>query len=133
MVWRYLGFLPNAKASSRRAAARRQIRWSVTHSASRRSTRSRHELLFERFLSEKYEQYPDIDIDLPSGDDRENVIQHVYKKYGERGAAMTANVISYRGKSAVREVGKVFGFDEEVLGRLSKLNSHYETFTRRGI
>lgn len=88
-----------------------------------------NKLLFERFLSEKYEQYPDIDIDLPSGDDREKVIQEVYRQYGERGAGMTANVISYRGRSAVREVGKAFGFDEMTLGRLSKLNSHYETFT----
>lgn len=88
-----------------------------------------HQLLFERFLSESYEQYPDIDIDLPSGDDREKVIQHVYQKYGERGAGMTANVITYRGKSAVREVGKVFGFDAESLARLSKLNSYYEIFT----
>lgn len=88
----------------------------------------KHDLLFERFLSEKYEQYPDIDIDLPSGDDRESVIQHVYEKFGRRGSAMTANVISYRGKSAVREVGKVFGFGTDVLDRLSRLNSHYETF-----
>jgi len=87
-----------------------------------------NKLLFERFLSEKYEQYPDIDIDLPSGDDREKVIQHVYKTYRERGAGMTANVISYRGKSAVREVGKTFGFGPDVLERLSKLNSYYETF-----
>ena len=87
-----------------------------------------HKLLFERFLSEKYEQYPDIDIDLPSGDDRERVIQHVYQKYGRRGAGMTANVICYRGKSAVREVGKTFGFGTEVLSKLSKLNSYYETF-----
>jgi DNA-directed DNA polymerase III (polc) len=87
-----------------------------------------NKLLFERFLSEKYEQYPDIDIDLPSGDDREKVIQHVYRKYGRRSSGMTANVISYRGKSAVREVGKTFGFGPEVLGRLSRLNSHYETF-----
>lgn len=87
-----------------------------------------NKLLFERFLSEKYEQYPDIDIDLPSGDDREKVIQHVYKTYGERKAGMTANVISYRGKSAVREVGKTFGFGPDVLERLSKLNSYYETF-----
>jgi error-prone DNA polymerase len=87
-----------------------------------------NKLLFERFLSERYEQYPDIDIDLPSGDDREKVIQHVYQKYTRRGAGMTANVICYRGKSAVREVGKTFGFGEEVLGRLSKLNSYYETF-----
>ncbi len=88
----------------------------------------KNKLLFERFLSEKYEQYPDIDIDLPSGDDRESVIQHVYGKYTRNGAGMTANVISYRGKSAVREVGKTFGFGEDVLKRLSKLNSHYETF-----
>jgi error-prone DNA polymerase len=87
-----------------------------------------NQLLFERFLSEKYEQYPDIDIDLPSGDDREAVIQRVYKDYGRRGAGMTANVISYRGKSAVREVGKTFGFGPDVLDRLSRLNSHYETF-----
>jgi error-prone DNA polymerase len=88
----------------------------------------KNKLLFERFLSEKYEQYPDIDIDLPSGEDRESVIQHVYGKYTRYGAGMTANVISYRGKSAVREVGKTFGFGEDVLKRLSKLNSHYETF-----
>lgn len=88
----------------------------------------RNKLLFERFLSEKYEQYPDIDIDLPSGDDRESVIQHVYNTYGRRDSGMTANVISYRGKSAVREVGKTFGFGPDVLERLSKLNSHYETF-----
>jgi error-prone DNA polymerase len=87
-----------------------------------------NKLLFERFLSEKYEQYPDIDIDLPSGDDRESVIQHVYNKYGRRSSGMTANVICYRGKSAVREVGKTFGFGTDVLDRLSKLNSHYETF-----
>ncbi|MFN2501355.1 MAG: DNA polymerase III subunit alpha [Pyrinomonadaceae bacterium] len=87
-----------------------------------------NKLLFERFLSERYEQYPDIDIDLPSGDDREKVIQQVYAQYGERGAGMTANVISYRGKSAIREVGKTFGFDPDTLGDLSKINSHYETF-----
>ncbi len=87
-----------------------------------------NKLLFERFLSESYEQYPDIDIDLPSGDDREQVIQHVYEKYGRRSSGMTANVISYRGKSAVREVGKTFGFGPDVLDRLSRLNSHYETF-----
>lgn len=87
-----------------------------------------HKLLFERFLSEKYEQYPDIDIDLPSGDDRERVIQHVYNTWGRRSSGMTANVICYRGKSAIREVGKTFGFDADVLGKLSKINSHYEIF-----
>jgi error-prone DNA polymerase len=88
------------------------------------------DLLFERFLSEERTEYPDIDIDLPSGDDREKVIQHVYKKYGARGAGMTANVITYRGRSAAREVGKVFGFDEESLQRLSQIIPHYGTHTR---
>jgi len=88
------------------------------------------DLLFERFLSEERTEYPDIDIDLPSGEDRERVIQHVYQKYGERGAGMTANVISYRGRSAAREVGKVFGFDEAALKRLSKIIPHYGTHTR---
>jgi error-prone DNA polymerase len=83
------------------------------------------DLLFERFLSAERDEFPDIDIDLPSGDDRELVIQHVYEKYGERGAGMTANVITYRGRSAIREVGKVFGFDEEHLGILAKSVSHY--------
>lgn len=87
-----------------------------------------NKLLFERFLSEKYEQYPDIDIDLPSGDDREKVIQHVYEKYGRRSSGMTANVITYRGRSAVREVGKVFGLTSDVLDRLSRLYLYYETF-----
>ena len=78
-------------------------------------------LLFERFLSEERGEWPDIDLDLPSGERRERVIQHVYKRYGERGAAMTANVITYRGRSAAREVGKVMGFESETLGRVSSL------------
>ena len=64
------------------------------------------ELLFERFLSEERGEWPDIDLDLPSGDQRERVIQYVYERYGKHGAAMTANVITYRGRSAAREVGK---------------------------
>ena len=77
--------------------------------------------LFERFLTEERGEWPDIDLDLPSGDRRERVIQHVYQLYGERGAAMTANVITYRGRSAAREVGKVLGYDVETLDRLSSL------------
>jgi error-prone DNA polymerase len=84
------------------------------------------ELLFERFLSENRGEWPDIDLDLPSGDDREKVIQHIYGSYGELGAAMTANVISYRGRSAAREVGKALGFEEEQLARLSGLVGHWE-------
>ena len=79
------------------------------------------DLLFERFLSEERGEWPDIDLDLPSGAAREEVIQFVYRTYGERGAAMTANVITYRGRSAVREVGKVLGFAPEHLDRLSHL------------
>ena len=78
-------------------------------------------LLFERFLSEGRTDWPDIDLDLPSGDKREAVIQEVYRRYGRTGAAMTANVISFRGKSTMREVGKVFGLSDDVLGRFSSL------------
>ena len=79
------------------------------------------ELLFERFLSEERGEWPDIDIDLPSGDQREKVIQYVYEHYGRLGAAMTANVISYRGRSAARDIGKVLGYEEEALARLAAL------------
>ncbi|MEA2413884.1 MAG: error-prone polymerase [Thermoanaerobaculia bacterium] len=78
------------------------------------------ELLFERFLSEERGEWPDIDLDLPSGDQRERVIQHVYKTYGVHGAAMTANVITYRDRSAAREVGKALGFSLEQADKLSK-------------
>ena len=84
------------------------------------------ELLFERFLNENRGEWPDIDLDLPSGEQREQVIQHVYERYGQLGAAMTANVICYRGRSAAREVGKSLGFDEEQLARLSGLVGHWE-------
>src|SRR5580698_2667323 len=84
------------------------------------------ELLFERFLSDSRGEWPDIDLDLPSEEKREQAIQYVYRRYGELGAAMTANVITYRGKSAAREVGKALGFDEESLRRLSGLVSHWE-------
>ena len=84
------------------------------------------ELLFERFLSEERGEWPDIDLDLPSGDRRETVIQHVYERYGTRGAAMTANVITYRGRSAIREVGKTLGFGPDQVDRLAKLLSPFE-------
>ncbi len=84
------------------------------------------ELLFERFLSENRGEWPDIDLDLPSGEKREQAIQYVYQRYGQLGAAMTANVITYRGKSAAREVGKVLGFDMDTLDRLTKLVSTWE-------
>jgi error-prone DNA polymerase len=84
------------------------------------------ELLFERFLSENRGEWPDIDLDLPSGDHREQVIQYIYERYGALGAAMTANVICYRSRSAAREVGKALGFDEGQIARLSGLVGHWE-------
>jgi error-prone DNA polymerase len=78
-------------------------------------------LVFERFLSESRKGWPDIDLDLPSGDRRESVIQEVYRRYGKRGAAMTANVITYRGRSAAREIGKALNFSPNILDRFSHL------------
>jgi len=79
------------------------------------------ELLFERFLSEARGEWPDIDLDLPSGDRREAVIQHVYQRYGRLGAGMTANVITYRGRSAAREVGQALGLPRDMRDRLAQL------------
>ena len=70
------------------------------------------DLLFERFFSLERGEWPDIDIDLPSETDRERAIQYVYQRYGELGCAMTANVTTYRHRSASRETGKVLGFTE---------------------
>ena len=84
------------------------------------------DLLFERFLSQERGEWPDIDLDLPSGDQRERAIQYVYQRYGKLGAAMTANVITYRGRSAAREVGKALTFDGETLDRLAALVSSWE-------
>ena len=84
------------------------------------------ELLFERFLSEERGEWPDIDLDLPSGDEREKVIQYVYRRYGERGAAMTANVITYRNRMAAREMGKALGLDPETLGKISAAVATWE-------
>jgi len=76
--------------------------------------------LFERFLSENRKEPPDIDVDFEH-DRREEVIQAIYARYGRDRAAMVSEVISYRGKSALREVGKVFGFSLEQVDRLSSL------------
>ncbi len=86
----------------------------------------RYELLFERFLSEERGEWPDIDLDLPSGDRREEMLQYVYRCYGPHGAGMTANVITYRGRSAVREMGKVLGLAAGQVDRLAKLVSQHE-------
>src|SRR5213592_843932 len=83
------------------------------------------ELLFERFLSEARGEWPDIDLDLPSGERREAVIQHVYRRYGRLGAGMTANVISYRGRSAAREVGQALGLPGDMRDRLAQLVANW--------
>jgi error-prone DNA polymerase len=84
------------------------------------------DLLFERFLAEERGEMPDIDLDLPSGDDRERAIQYVYQRYGKLGAAMTANVITYRGRSAVRDVGKALGYSEQELASLAAQINRFE-------
>jgi error-prone DNA polymerase len=78
-------------------------------------------LVFERFLNESRKGWPDIDLDLPSGNRREAVIQEIYWRYGKHGAAMTANVISYRGRSAAREIGKALNFSPSIIDRFSHL------------
>ncbi|MCG8479922.1 MAG: hypothetical protein MI724_12560, partial [Spirochaetales bacterium] len=84
------------------------------------------DLLFERFLSRERDEPPDIDIDIEHAR-REEVIQHLYERYGRDRAAMVANVIRYRPKSAVREVGKVLGVAQTALDRCAKLLSHWDS------
>jgi len=84
------------------------------------------DLLFERFISEERREPPDIDIDI-ANNRREEVIQYVYNKYGREHAAMVCEVISYRGRSAVRDVGKALGFSLADVNRLSKLLDHYSS------
>ncbi len=81
------------------------------------------ELLFERFLSRERAEPPDIDLDIEHNR-REEVIQHVYKKYGRERAAMVSNVVRYRYRSAIREVGKALEISATSLDRLAKLVSH---------
>jgi error-prone DNA polymerase len=87
-------------------------------------------LLFERFLSKERAEPPDIDLDIQH-DRREEVIQHVYEKYGRDHAAMVANVIRYRSRSALRDVGKALGFSETSLDRAAKLLSSYDGVDRK--
>jgi error-prone DNA polymerase len=84
----------------------------------------RMDLLFERFLSRERAEPPDIDLDIEH-DRREEAIQWVYQKYGRDRAAMVANIIRYRTRSAVRDVGKALGLSPTTLDRLAKLLSHY--------
>lgn len=83
-------------------------------------------LLFERFISLERAEPPDIDLDI-SHERREEVIQWMYQKYGRHHAAMVANMVRYRPRSAIREVGKVLGIPETSLDRIARMLSHYDT------
>ena len=76
------------------------------------------DLLFERFLSEERGEWPDIDLDLPSGSRREEVIQYIYRKYGAAGCGLTATFTTYRARSAVRDLGKILGFSDDSISQL---------------
>ncbi|TMC76948.1 MAG: DNA polymerase III subunit alpha [Chloroflexi bacterium] len=89
----------------------------------------KHDLLFERFLTEDSRTMPDIDLDIATND-REEVIQYVYKKYGERYAAMVCNVVTYRARSASREVAKALGFRAETIDRMAKSIDQYHVDPR---
>ena len=93
---------------------------------------TRVELLFERFLSRERHEPPDIDLDIMHVR-REEVIQHVYRKYGRDRAAMVANVVRYRARSAVREVGKALGLSETAVDRLARLLSHHGLLDTAGL
>ena len=93
---------------------------------------TRVELLFERFLSRERHEPPDIDLDIMHVR-REEVIQHVYRKYGRDRAAMVANVVRYRARSAVREVGKALGLSETAVDRLARLLSHHGPLETAGL
>lgn len=95
------------------------------------------DLLFERFLSEERGEWPDIDLDLPSGERRERVIQYVFERYRGTdptgsGAAMTANHITYRDRSAARELAKALGYSEEQIERIAKAVGSYHADISRG-
>ncbi|MBN8955684.1 MAG: error-prone DNA polymerase, partial [Rhizobiales bacterium] len=79
---------------------------------------SKYQLLFERFISENRGEPPDIDVDFEH-ERREEVIQHIYDHYGRDKTGIAATVISYRGRSAIREVGKAFGLSEDMIGALA--------------
>ena len=77
-----------------------------------------NDLLFARFISQERKEPPDIDVDFEH-ERREEIIQHIYAKYGRARAGLVATVISYRPRSAIREVGKVFGLTEDVTTALA--------------
>ncbi|HMN43593.1 MAG TPA: error-prone DNA polymerase [Povalibacter sp.] len=83
--------------------------------------------LFERFISKERNEPPDIDVDFEH-ERREEVIQHVYEKYGRERAAIAATVITYRVRSAIRDVGKALGIDADIVDRLAKSHAWWDTW-----
>ncbi len=92
----------------------------------------RMKLLFERFISRERAEPPDIDLDIEH-DRREEVIEFMYRRYGRRHAAMVANVVRYRPRSAVREVGKVLGFPETTVDRIARLAPHRDSTLEQAV
>ena len=88
---------------------------------------ARSNLLFERFLSEERDEPPDIDVDFEH-ERREEVIQHIYSTYGRERAGMVAEVIRYRGRSAVRDVGKALGLPQDLVDRMARALGHWSAF-----
>ncbi|MBA3959740.1 MAG: DNA polymerase III subunit alpha, partial [Chloroflexi bacterium] len=86
----------------------------------------RHRLLFERFINEGRTSYPDVDIDFASSR-REEVIQYVYERYGPEHTGMVCNVVTYRARSAVREVGHALGFPRPLVDRVAKALETYDS------
>ena len=86
----------------------------------------RHELLFERFINEGRTTYPDVDIDFASSR-REEVIQYVYERYGAEHTGMVCNLVTYRARSAVREVGYALGFPRPLVDRVAKALETYDS------
>ncbi len=80
---------------------------------------AKHQLLFDRFISEERKEPPDIDVDFEH-ERREEVIQYIYRKYGRHRAGLTATVIHYRPRMAIREVGKAMGLSEDVTSALAR-------------
>ena len=92
----------------------------------------RMDLLFERFVSRERNEAPDIDIDFEH-ERREEVLQYLYQKYGRDRAGMTAEVITYRPRSAVRDVGRALGMPAELVDRLAKRIEHREEVRRSAV
>ncbi|MDH5730144.1 MAG: PHP domain-containing protein, partial [Gammaproteobacteria bacterium] len=86
---------------------------------------SRMETLFERFISKERNEPPDIDVDFEH-ERREEVIQYIYQKYGRHRAALAATVITYRPRSAIRDVGKALSLDTDQIERLAKSNQWWD-------